>query len=59
MRSESRSQLGDSVDEETFDHHLPPWEKLDPDVRAAKILIAKEELLKILDRAGYEVRKKG
>lgn len=59
MRSESREQLGDSITEEEFDQHLPPWEELSPECRDAKALLARDELLKVLDRAGYEVRRKG
>lgn len=59
MRSESREQLGDSITEEEFDQHLPPWEGLSPESRDAKALLARDELLKVLDRAGYEVRRKG
>lgn len=59
IRRESRLQLGDAVTEEEFTKSLPPWEDLDPQVRTAKILLARDELLKLLDRAGYEVRKKG
>lgn len=59
MRRESREQLGDSITDADFDSHLPAWEDLDVRVRDAKVRIAKDELLKPLDRAGYEVRKKG
>lgn len=59
MRSESREQLGDAVTDQEFDGQLPPWEKLPAEVRAQKITIAHDELLAVLDRAGYEVRKKG
>lgn len=59
MRSESREQLGQSVTDEEFNSQLPPWNGLSDEVRHAKTLIARDELLKVLDRAGYEVRKKG
>jgi hypothetical protein len=59
MRSESREQLGDAVTDEEFNTQLPPWAGLPAEVRHAKTLIARDELLKVLDRAGYEVRRKG
>ena len=58
MREDARDQLGSSVTEDAFDQHVPPWEQLSPETRASKITIAREELLKILDRAGYVVVKK-
>jgi hypothetical protein len=58
MRSESRDQLGDTVTDEEFNQQLPPWDQLSAQDRRAKTLLARDELLKVLDRAGYEVRKK-
>lgn len=58
MRSESRDQLGDTVTDEEFSQQLPAWDRLSVEVRKAKTLIVRDELLKVLDRAGYEVRKK-
>jgi hypothetical protein len=59
MRSESREQLGDSITDEMFNRHLPPWDGLALSAREAKMLLARDELLRVLDRAGYEVRQKG
>lgn len=59
MRLEVRDQLGEAITEELFVQHLPPWEELPREVREAKVLLTRDELLKVLDRAGYEVRKKG
>lgn len=58
MRNESREQLGDTVTDEEFNNQLPPWDGLPVEVRQAKTRITRDELLKVLDRAGYEVRKK-
>ena len=58
MRDEAREQIGDAVTNDAFDGDLPPWHKLPPETRRAKILIARDELLKVLDRAGYQVNKK-
>lgn len=58
MRSEAREQLADAITDAQFNKKLPPWEKLPADVRADKMTIAHTELLRILDRAGYVVRKK-
>jgi hypothetical protein len=58
MRSEVRDQLGDSVSSAEFDAQIPPWDRLPPETRWAKILIARDELLMVLDRAGYQVNKK-
>jgi hypothetical protein len=58
MREEVREQLS-AVGTQDFEDHLPPWEKLSKEVQDAKVAIARDELLKPLDRAGYQVRKKG
>lgn len=58
MRSDAREQLGDAVTDEMFNRHIVPWGELPPAQREAKITLAREELLKILDRAGYLVVKK-
>ena len=57
MRNEIREQLH-SVTEEEFLAQFPPWGQLSPEVRETKIRIARDELLAVLDRAGYQVRKK-
>lgn len=58
LREEMRSQLGDSLTADEFDRQIPPWEQLPKKSRDEKIVLAREEMLKLLDRAGYEVRKK-
>lgn len=58
MRSEVREQLGDSVTDVQFESQIPPWEGLTDELRKSKIKIARDELLSVLDRAGYQVRKK-
>ena len=55
MRSEVRDQVGE---QDGFEEHFPPWDKLPPDVQESKIRIARDELLAVLDRAGYQVRRK-
>lgn len=57
MRGEVREQLPD-IPEDEFLAQFPPWGKLPPDVQETKIRIARDELLAVLDRAGYQVRKK-
>jgi hypothetical protein len=59
MRSEAREQLAGAVSPEDFEASLPAWEELSRETRDAKIALARDELLKPLDRAGYQVRKKG
>lgn len=59
MRNEAREQMGDAISAEEFSQQLPPWDRLPPETRRAKILIARDECLKVLDRAGYQVNKKG
>jgi hypothetical protein len=54
MRSEIREQVG----EEGFEKVFPPWDLLPPEVQESKIRIARDELLAVLDRAGYTVRRK-
>jgi hypothetical protein len=58
LREEIRSQLGDSVTAEDFDLQVPPWEHLPKKSRDEKIILAREEMLKLLDKAGYQVIKK-
>jgi hypothetical protein len=58
MRSEVREQLNGSVPDAEFDAQIPSWDNLPPETRWAKILIARDELLMVLDRAGYQVNKK-
>ncbi len=58
LREDIRDQLGDSVTPEQFDERVPPWEKLSPEQRRTRIKTLRAEVLKPLDRAGYEVRKK-
>jgi hypothetical protein len=58
MRNEVRSQLGDSITPEVFEAQFPEWSRLSAAVRHQKIVIARDELLKVLDRAGYVVTKK-
>jgi hypothetical protein len=58
LRSEVREQLDSAVTEDQFTAQLPPWDELSDGARESKILIARDELLKVLDRAGYQVRKK-
>lgn len=57
MRREVREQI-DAVPDEIFDAEFPAWEKLPDDVRESKVILARDELLMMLDRAGYVVRKK-
>lgn len=58
MRDDAREQIGDAVADETFNQHIPPWEALSEKARADRVVLVREELLKILDRAGYVVVKK-
>jgi len=53
-----REQLGDSVTDEQFEQQIPPWSKLPRQAKIEKMRIARNETLRLLDRAGYEVRKK-
>ncbi|QDH91723.1 hypothetical protein SEA_PHRAPPUCCINO_48 [Mycobacterium phage Phrappuccino] len=58
LREEIRSQLGDSITDEQFEEQVPPWDKLPKKTRDEKVKLARNETLKLIDRAGYEVRKK-
>ncbi len=58
MRAEAREQLDGAVSEADFEASLPPWDKLPPELQEAKVLVARDELLRVLDRAGYQVRRK-
>lgn len=55
MREISHEQIGLGPDDI---NKLPTWEQLSPEARHQKIILARDELLKPLDRAGYEVNKK-
>lgn len=58
MRDEIRHQLGSSITPDLFAAQFPDWEHLSADTRQQKILITRDELLKVLDRAGYRVVRK-
>lgn len=58
MRSEAREQLAEAITDEEFDSQVAPWEKLPAQAREDKVTIAREELLKIVDRAGYRISRK-
>jgi hypothetical protein len=58
LREEIREQLAATVTDEEFNTRLPPWEKLSGRAQQDKITIARDELLAVLDRAGYQVRRK-
>jgi hypothetical protein len=58
LRDEMRSQLGESITDEDFEEQFPPWEKLSRQARKEKMLLTRDETLRLIDRAGYEVRKK-
>jgi hypothetical protein len=55
MRDISHEQIGVRSDDA---HQLPTWGQLSPEAQHQKIVIARDELLKVLDRAGYVVTKK-
>lgn len=55
MREISHEQIGISPDDA---HQLPTWEQLSDEARHQKIILARDELLKPLDKAGYVVNKK-
>lgn len=57
MRGEVRLQLS-ALPDEMFETQFPDWEHLPEEHRQQKMLIARDELLKVLDRAGYQVTKK-
>lgn len=58
LREQIREQLGDSISDELFEAQIPPWERLPVEARREKVLMARDETLRLIDRAGYEVRKK-
>lgn len=57
MRDISHEQIGVRSDE-VHTNKLPTWEQLSPEARHQKIILARDELLKPLDKAGYVVNKK-
>ncbi len=58
LRDEVRSQLGSAITADQFNIQFPTWEQLSDEARHQKIVIARDELLKPLDRAGYVVNRK-
>lgn len=56
LRQELREQIGGPVGE--FDAQVPPWERLSRQARNDKIQAVRTDLLRPLQRAGYEIRKK-
>jgi hypothetical protein len=57
-REDLRAQLGDAVLGLDFDAEVPPWDHLPEATRREKVRFTREELLRVIDRAGYEVRRK-
>lgn len=53
-----RAELANSISPEDFDRQIPPWDKLPRKAREEKMRITRDETLRLIDRAGYEVRKK-
>ena len=58
IRDDLREGLGAAVSEQEFDARFPSWEALSVPERAERVVMARDDVLKILDRAGYQVRKK-
>lgn len=58
LREDLRSQLGDAITDEVFDQQIPPWENLPKEARDEKVRIARYETLWLINKAGYEVRRK-
>lgn len=58
VRTDIREQLGDAMDNDVFERDIPRWDHLPEATRHAKVRATREEMLRLLDRAGYEVRKK-
>lgn len=57
MREELREQLG-TITGLDFDLQVPAWDRLTPEARQEKILSVRNEVLKPITRAGYEIRQK-
>ena len=57
-RSDIREQLGTAVDADAFERSIPAWENLPERARREKIATIREDWLRLLDKAGYEVRRK-
>ncbi len=58
LREEVREQLAEATSDQEFNTWLPPWKGLPAQTRADKIKVARDDVLRVLDRAGYQVRKK-
>lgn len=55
MRQELREQVGPVAD---FDRMVPTWDELSAEVRHEKVQSVRNEVLKPITRAGYEIRQK-
>lgn len=55
LRQDLREQIGPMAD---FSDLVPTWEKLSARARLDKIQSVRNDLLKPIGRAGYEIRKK-
>lgn len=58
VREQIRAQFGDAVTDAEFSKRFPPWDELPLSARRDKMVSARDEILRLLDSAGYEVRKK-
>lgn len=57
MREELREQIG-TITGLDFDLQVPAWDRLTPEARQEKILSVRNEVLKPITRAGYEIRRR-
>ena len=57
LRQDLRDQIGSTIGLE-FDLKVPSWDELSPQARLDKIQSVRNELLKPITRAGYEIRRK-
>ena len=57
LRGEIREQLGNDSGLD-FEKSIPAWEQLEPEAREVKVLVARNELVRLVNRAGYEIRRR-
>ena len=58
LRQDLREQIGDQIDPKDFEDLVPTWDRLTPRARREKIEAVRNDLLRPVLRAGYEIRRR-
>lgn len=57
LRAELREKLGGAVSQVDFEARFPAWQDMDWEKRQARVQLVRDDVLKVMDRAGYQVHR--